>query len=246
MISKILTLETIDSTNEFLHYLLNSGECQDGTLVVAKEQTAGKGLAENKWESEPGKNLTLSIFHVPFYISPADQFLLNITVALAVREFVAALVPTRNVTVKWPNDVYIDDGKVAGILIQNAVTGIHFTHSIIGIGININQIRFRSSAPNPVSVIHYLQKELDLEESLNLLTAIIDLKFNMLQSGQHEKLREEYLWNLYRLGKLHGYRINGILQVARITGITNFGQLMLRNEDETDYVCDLKEVEFLI
>lgn len=246
MISHQIKLTSINSTNDYLHDLIRSGKCEDGTLVIANEQTAGRGLSDNIWESESGKNLTLSIFHIPDYLPPADQFMLNITVSLAVREFVAAALPKANVTVKWPNDVYIDDGKVAGILIQNGIIGDAFSYSIIGIGINVNQESFLSGAPNPVSLIHYTFREFDLNKSLQLLINCIDEKFALLQTGHFEKLRDEYLWNLYRLGKWFGYKINGIFHIAKVSGITNFGQLMLRDSEEKDYVCDLKEVEFLL
>jgi BirA family transcriptional regulator, biotin operon repressor / biotin---[acetyl-CoA-carboxylase] ligase len=204
VISRIIKLETVDSTSDYFLRLINSGECEDGTLLVAKEQITGKGLSENKWESEPGKNLTLSIYHVPIYLRPSDLFMLNITVSLAVREFVLSLLPSSIVTVKWPNDIYIDNGKVAGILIKNGISGNEFSYCIIGIGININQERFYSGAPNPVSVIHYIQKELDLDEMLDKLMKCIDREFELLQSRQYEKLQEEYLWNLFRLGKYFG------------------------------------------
>jgi BirA family biotin operon repressor/biotin-[acetyl-CoA-carboxylase] ligase len=162
-----MQFDELVSTNSFLkeHY---QGKSQF-TVVTADFQSAGRGQRGNSWESEPGKNLLMSMLYYPeVTIRPQEQFRISKAVAVAtveVLEDMLASVPHPEVCIKWPNDIYIGNGKVAGVLIENTIAdGGRIAMSIIGIGLNVNQLEFRSDAPNPVSLIQYLGMETDLDE----------------------------------------------------------------------------------
>ncbi len=171
--SKILKEETVTSTNDRLAELCQEKKIKEFTTLMAEYQTAGKGQRGNSWESEYGKNLTFSTVFYPQTIAPASQFILSMAVASAICTALAHYVHADCLQIKWPNDIYWKDKKIAGILIENDLTGSQISQSIIGIGININQEEFHSSAPNPVSLRQITQKETDRMEVLNSVLAHI-------------------------------------------------------------------------
>ena len=244
--SQIIRLTSVDSTNNFVLGSMAGESYPEGTIVMAIEQFAGQGLEHNKWESEKGKNLTFSVILYPVFLQPAEQFMLNKAVSLAIADVVREYLPTGPVRVKWPNDVYIRDNKVAGILINNTIRGNHFDHSIVGIGMNVNQRKFLSDAPNPVSLNNYLNETTDLEECLHKLSSSLNFRYNQLRMGKKDQLDDEYLENLYRLGKSTEFRVGKELFHARIQGVSEYGQLILQKESGETAKYEFKEVEFVI
>ena len=200
--SKILKEETVTSTNDRLAELCQEKEIKEFTTLMAEYQTAGKGQRGNSWESEYGKNLTFSTVFYPQTIAPASQFILSMAVASAICTALAHYVHADCLQIKWPNDIYWKDKKIAGILIENDLTGSQISQSIIGIGININQEEFHSSAPNPVSLRQITQKETDRMEVLNsVLAHIIDL-YSRIENRETDiitKIQEYYLKAQYRI-----------------------------------------------
>jgi len=195
--SKIISVEQTTSTNWQLLQLSNEENLPEGTVLVAGYQTQGRGQGSKSWESEPGANLTFSIILYPLSINASQQFILSKAVSLAVYDFVSQYVP--NVSVKWPNDVYVGDKKIAGILIENFIIGDLMTKTIAGIGLNINQKRFSSDAPNPVSLWQLTGKTFVLEDCLKTLHEHIAARYRMM-TGNAEKLNSDYLQHLYRYG----------------------------------------------
>ncbi|MDE6431375.1 MAG: biotin--[acetyl-CoA-carboxylase] ligase, partial [Duncaniella sp.] len=120
--------------------------------VSARRQTAGRGQRGNSWESAPGKNITMSILLRPEGLHPSRQFVISRAVSLAITGVLRRYMPASAVRVKWPNDIYVDDRKICGILIENVISSASIRQSVVGIGINVNQRRFLSDAPNPVSM----------------------------------------------------------------------------------------------
>ena len=169
----IIWRDTCPSTNSDPAVL--DPEAPHGLVVAAREQTAGRGQRGNTWESGPGLNLSFSIVLRPAGIHPARQFCISEAVALAVAETVEEELRSNGVDdpvyVKWPNDIYVGDRKICGILIENTVTGTHIDKSIVGIGLNVNQREFHSDAPNPVSIIQLTARETPLQPLLDRLTA---------------------------------------------------------------------------
>ena len=169
-------------------------------------QTAGRGQAGNSWESEKGKNLLFSTLLRYPEVEAADQWRLSMLVAVAVREaIVSILSPLASrlspITIKWPNDIYYNDQKLVGILIENTLSGRQIAYTIAGVGINVNQIKWLSDAPNPVSMKQITGEEYDVEKLLNAFLEAIQ----RWETASTEQLREEYIKHLYRRTGWHPY-----------------------------------------
>ncbi|MCF8230817.1 MAG: biotin--[acetyl-CoA-carboxylase] ligase [Bacteroidales bacterium] len=240
---KIIRLTEVDSTNDYL--LPNYKNFEEGTIVITDYQPGGKGLGHNHWESAKEKNLTLSVLLNPRSVYTSEQFNLNMAASLAIRKFISHYTDTP-ILVKWPNDIYAQNRKIAGILIKNLLYEDIIDTSIIGMGININQEHFYSQAPNPVSLKHLTGKNYNLKQMLELLLKDLDNYFQILYNRDFNQLNQEYYQYMYRLKEWHNYIIHGQKVHACIQGIDEFGQLSLTDEQGRLYVCDLKEIEFLL
>ena len=155
-------------------------------------QTAGRGQAGNSWESEKGKNLLFSTLLRYPEVEAADQWRLSMLVAVAVREAITSILsPLASrlspITIKWPNDIYYNDQKLVGILIENTLSGRQIAYTIAGVGINVNQTQWLSNAPNPVSMKQITGEEYDVE---NLLNAFLEA-IQRWETASTEQLREE-------------------------------------------------------
>ena len=169
-------------------------------------QTAGRGQAGNSWESEKGKNLLFSTLLRYPEVEAADQWRLSMLVAVAVREAITSILsPLASrlspITIKWPNDIYYNDQKLVGILIENTLSGRHIAYTIAGVGINVNQTQWLSNAPNPVSMKQITGEEYDVEKLLNAFLEAIQ----RWEKTSTEQLREEYIKHLYRCTGWHPY-----------------------------------------
>jgi BirA family biotin operon repressor/biotin-[acetyl-CoA-carboxylase] ligase len=245
--NEILRLKEVDSTNRFFMDWLTREMPEEGTLVITGFQTAGKGMDGARWESESEMNLTFSFVLYPTFLAPEAQFYLNKTISLGLVDLVSALLPGRNdIRIKWPNDIYIGDHKVAGTLIQNGVKGSVFDFSVIGIGLNVNQVSFLGDATNPTSLKLIAGKAFDLEEVLTMTLEKIENRYESLKKGQKQAIDEDYLKLLYRINQLSGYFYKGRSIKAKITGVNRYGQLILQIPGEKIIECDLKEIKFEI
>ena len=147
----LLHFPILDSTNNHAANLLAKSTPMEGTVIFTTHQVAGKGQYGSSWESEAGKNITLSVILHPSFLAVHHQFMLNKAIALGIFDMICQYINPSRVYLKWPNDLYIDNKKVGGILIQNSLKGSQINNSIIGIGLNINQTVFKGNAPNPTS-----------------------------------------------------------------------------------------------
>lgn len=192
-----LLLEEVDSTNSYAS--VHAGEFAGDTMIVAAAQTAGRGQRGNSWESEPGKNLTFTLFHRPEGVLPAEQFAISEATALGISDMLAGYgIEAR---VKWPNDIYIGDRKVCGILIEHSVTPARIEHSRIGAGVNVNQTQFLSDAPNPVSMIQALGRdtELDLQRVAVATAAHLERRLLMASTAAgRARLHSDFMARLWR------------------------------------------------
>ncbi len=158
----LITIKEVDSTNNFLKNLSsNSKPLPEGTVIMAESQFAGRGQQQNRWHTEPGKNLTFSILLNPVFLAATNQFDLTRVVSLGVFDALKPLLG-ENLKIKWPNDIYYDDKKLGGILIESVLQGSQLKQAIIGIGLNVNQQVFPEWVPNPTSVKQILQQDYDL------------------------------------------------------------------------------------
>ena len=231
---KIVHIDETDSTNRWLK---DHGE---GTMVVATDyQTAGKGCGSNAWESERGKNLTFSMLIHPDGIAAREQFHITEVVSVALCRTLQPYIYNK-VEIKWPNDIYVGDRKLCGILIENRLQGNVIVDCIIGIGLNVNQRVFLSDAPNPVSMYQLTGQELDRDE---LLKAFIE---NLDQEWQSKANGSEYRELLYRKGKDGLYEAKTGRFVAKLTDVLPDGRLLLVDEEGKEHAYAFKEVSFII
>lgn len=241
---RIIRLQETDSTNNYLRELSRHERLPEGSLVIADFQTCGKGQPGNSWESEKGKNLMFSILLYPDFLPANRQFLISQIAALSVKETLDAY--TDGVSVKWPNDIYREDKKICGMLIENDLSGRNLYCSVIGIGININQQLFRSNAPNPVSLYQITGKEQDREEVLKRFLRIFSNYYLALLQEKEDEIRTAYMKALFRNDGFYPYRDEQGEFEARIHAIEPTGHLLLQLHDGSIRRYAFKEVSHLL
>jgi len=239
----IISLAETESTNNYAMQLVLD-KYHEGTVVLAQYQGRGRGQAGSYWESEAGKNLLMSLILEPKFLEAGKQFYLSMAVSLALVNFLKKNV--EGVKIKWPNDIYVDDKKIAGILIEQSVKGLFIESSVVGIGLNVNQVRFVSDAPNPVSMKQLTGKEFEIEVILDGLLKEIELWYDLLMQNAFSKIEIAYLENLFRMNAWHNYRTRDEEFTARIVGIGEFGQLQLELQSGETRSYLFKEVEFVL
>ncbi len=240
---KIFQLGSINSTNIYTSELLKSKVLCEGTIISTLFQSAGKGLGENKWESEKGKNMLFSIVLYPTFLQIENQFLLSKAISLGIVNYCHT--KSNHIKIKWPNDIYFKDKKLAGILIENSVKGSKIEKCIVGIGINVNQEIFTSDAPNPVSLKQITKKNYLIEQEIIKLRNNIQFFYDKLKGGNTESIDKEYLKCLYRLGEFKQYKTSNTIFEGKITGVNEFGLLKILTKDGEKKEFDLKEIEFI-
>ncbi|MGD0340638.1 MAG: biotin--[acetyl-CoA-carboxylase] ligase [Bacteroidales bacterium] len=241
--SDLVYFEELTSTNSHASLMLKEGLTAEGCVLLTDFQTSGKGRAGNRWESERGKNLLISIILYPKFIRPEDQFFISMAISLGICDFADNYIGGSKI--KWPNDIYINDDKIAGILIENSILGGTLENTIAGIGLNINQVEFPSSVPNPVSLSIITGKEYDRGVCLEQLLACLDFRYEQLSSGKLKELENEYLSRLYWLNKWHYYRSEERLFRGMIRGISANGRLIIEEENGKAAEFYFKEVEYI-
>ncbi|MDD5570600.1 MAG: biotin--[acetyl-CoA-carboxylase] ligase [Bacteroidales bacterium] len=245
---KIIVLKTIDSTNNYAMEKLRAknGKITEGTVIITKKQTAGRGQTSNVWESEPGKNLTFSIILYPFFIEPSQQFLFNKAISLGIIDFLKKVFPDADLKIKWPNDIYVGNKKIAGILIENIIKGKEFSCSVAGIGLNVNQMKFNKNISNPVSMKQIGKKNYAIDKCLENLCLQIEKRYLQLKNGSHKKINSDYLDSLFRYKQLHYFRYKNKKINAKITGVSDYGELLLTGENNKKLKCIFKEVDYIL
>ena len=243
METNIIYLEETDSTNRYLKDI-SLDASDDITVVWTTYQTAGKGQGGHKWESERGKNLLFSVLLHPVNVPVRKQFILSMAIALSIKNALTKY--TSDLSVKWPNDIYWQNKKICGILIENSISSAGFKDCILGPGIDVNQKFFYSDAPNPVSLYQILNKETDIRQLLDSVIENLTIYLESIYSGEYMNVREEYLASLYRRDGLYSYRdMDGEFR-AYIKDVTDNGYLVLQNTEGITKKYAFKEVEYLI
>ncbi|HXP49222.1 MAG TPA: biotin--[acetyl-CoA-carboxylase] ligase [Bacteroidia bacterium] len=244
-------LDKVDSTNRYALDLVKQHPPAEGFTVWALEQFAGRGQRGNKSLTEPRTNLTFSIILLPRFLPLAEQFWLTRVMALAVAEFVSSCLQSgsEKVAIKWPNDIYVNDQKIAGILIENVIEQSTIKFSVAGIGININQSAFDPSVPNATSLKLLTGSTFDLEDCLNRIFIPVEKFYLELRSGNYKKIDEAYHKLLYRRGVLCNLSINGKACKGTIKGVSATGQLLIdtdTGEHNTIEPLELSDVKHLV
>ena len=240
--------DSIGSTNTYLRELNGGDPAYDYEVAVASFQTAGRGQKGNSWESEAGKNLLFSILAHPGNLKVQEQFYISQAIALAVSDSVMEAIGPEyaaDVSVKWSNDVYWKDFKMAGILIENTIQGSTICDTVVGVGLDVNQEVFVSDAPNPISLKNIAGKEFDIEALLNDIIARF-IGYMEVKSDERFKADQLYRDRLYRREGFHRFRDeNGIFN-ASIEGIRPDGCLMLLTDKGEHRVYEFKQVQFIL
>lgn len=241
---QIIRLEETTSTNSYLKILLREQYLEEGFVVVADFQTAGRGQVGNSWYSGKGENLLFSLLIYPTEIPANEQFIISRIVSLAIKNTLDQFAD--DIRIKWPNDIYWKDKKIAGILIENSLQGKVIENSIIGIGLNLNQQIFPMELPNPVSLRQITATEHDKDYILDLLTKEFFLLYRSLQQGEKQVIEDEYMLDLYRVNGYYWYEdANGRFQ-AKIDNVLSSGHLVLETLDtKEERVYAFKEVAFI-
>ena len=237
---RFLHLEKAVSTNAYLQEI---PEKERARCVVYADD---KGMGTNTWESEPGANLTFSMGVDMTFLKAADQFLLSQAVPLGLLEVLDQRLPFETLSVKWPNDLYFGNRKLCGILVNSTIHGMDMGVSVIGIGLNVNQMHFQDWPTHPISMKMILRKDIVLEPLLHQLVEAVDRRIQQLRTPEGiNEIRKVYLSRLYRYQTWAEYEVNGKMVKRRITGIDPFGRLETVDESGVQYVYDIKEIRFL-
>lgn len=246
LVYNLIERDKLDSTNKFAKEIIAGEFLPEGSIIYAASQQKGRGTGDNKWESQPGKNITLSFVFYPLFLELSKQFVINKVVALAVYDFVLGYLSSSEVKIKWPNDIYVDDKKIAGILIENSIIGNEFQNCIAGIGVNINQEKFVSNAPNPVSLKNITKKDYNIYECIDRLFICMAKRYKMLENEHYDTINDDYINALYRYDKFAEYMVDNKKINARICGIGETGMLRVFTIDNKFLECDFKEISFII
>ena len=261
-VGKILHhFDAVNSTNfaaaEWLKQNEHKLKSTEGVVFSTFNQTAGRGQLGNGWECAPDENIAISILLRPHFLAAREQFLLNKVVALAVHDFVSAFLD--NVKLKWANDIYVNDKKIAGILIQNTLSGSQIAHSIIGIGVNINQNAFQN-APNATSFAIEKGQMFDLSDMRERLCQAIEKRYISLKNNHLTAINTEYLDKMLRFDEVSIYQrtADNTVFMGKIVGTDPYGRLEIAPEyiDNPSLikinvqgiqveVFDIKEVKFI-
>ena len=237
-------IQKTDSTNKYTNKYISENEVENGTVFLAYEQTDGKGHLNNHWESEAGMNLTLSIFLKSDFITVSKQYMISKIVCLGIKKFLGRFI-NESVTIKWPNDIYVGTRKICGILIENAIMYTLIDYSIIGIGLNINQISFSESLPNPVSLKMITGKDYKTEELLTILLNDIDHFYDLLKAGRTDDIDICFKQSLYRFETVALFKDANNEFYGTIKGVDDIGQLMIEKNNRIMHLYHFKEIVFI-
>ena len=233
---EVIHLTQTDSTNHWLRE-----HSSDGNVIVWTDyQTAGKGCGTNTWESQKGENLLFSMLCHPREVPVSQQFALSEAIALTLHGVLCRLLPDKQVSVKWPNDIYVDNRKIAGILIENRLRGNVLADCIIGVGLNVNQDVFLSDAPNPVSLRMLTGQTYDRATLLHDIATAFKQEYRRC-GGQEQHF--DYVTRLYRNEGFHAFRDAEGTFEAELETVETDGHLILRDRQGLLRRYAFKEVE---
>ncbi|MDX1906842.1 MAG: biotin--[acetyl-CoA-carboxylase] ligase [Bacteroidia bacterium] len=241
----VFRYESLPSTNVRAWELLADNP-PEGTVILTREQTAGRGQKGNTWQAVPGINLTFSVIYRPGFLDPRDLFALSKCACLAVRDVVATSVPGAEVLVKWPNDILVNRRKVAGILIENQLAGARVQAAVIGIGLNVNQTQFPPEiADRATSLSLEAGRLMSLEAVLSQVLDRLEGYYIQLRQGQTAALDQTYLAHLYGYQEEVSMTFGGARQHLRILGTDRSGKLAATDGRIVHYF-DIKEVSLQV
>jgi len=237
----IIHFKEIESTNSVALACIKDKSVQEHVVIITDFQKNGAGQREKSWESERGMNLLMSVILTPNIVLK-EQFQLVIFTSLAICDLLNEI-QLKDVKIKWPNDILIRDKKVAGILIQNKVKSDKISHSVIGVGLNVNQMVFKEYSPKATSIFSELSKEINLNKIRDKLLYFMEKRYDEIKNGKN--LMKEYQKNLYLKGQKSYFLIDGKKVVGIIKSVTSSGKLIVEIDERGEKEFFLNEIKFL-
>ena len=208
-------LDEISSTNDWLMSRISNQKFHEGTVVVTSVQTNGKGQRGSQWYSQPHKSLTFSVLLKPSFLLPTHAFDLSICVALALSDSLNKL--RSGFKIKWPNDIYFEDKKIAGVLIENQMNRSVYQNAVVGIGLNVNQLHF-DDLSNAISLKQIIGLEFPAEKVMEHICESLEARYLMLRSGYFKDLKNAYMSNLYGFNQLQSFMADNKKLMSFATG----------------------------
>jgi BirA family biotin operon repressor/biotin-[acetyl-CoA-carboxylase] ligase len=239
---QIIKLSSVDSTNNYTAKLVKETKISFGTVIMADFQTHGKGQRSSIWKSEKGLNLLISIYFDSSFLNSENIFFLSKAVALAIRVCIEKIIGIK-VSIKWPNDILINGSKIAGVLIENQWKNEKLSSSIIGIGINVNQVVL--SEENVVSLKNLTSRFYNLNSILKSLCSSLDSQFTRLRNFEFLEIDRQYHSFLFNYNQWYNYEKNKINFKGRLIKVDSFGKMVLELENGDKKSFDIKEVSIL-
>lgn len=232
-IAKYIYFNSCHSTNEYVTNVLSISNPNHNYCVYTYNQTQGKGQIGRKWYTGEGLDLACTFYFSLFDILANQHFQLNMAVGLAVHDTITQYNPTEKAYIKWPNDIYIDDMKIAGILIQNQIKGKQISNATIGIGINVNSTTFPDDIPNPTSLINHTSSDKKLSQIKILMSLQKNLQSRLSQMAiGRSQAKKEYMDKLYRAYESHYFETKeSTLIEGKIVGVSEEGKLRLSTQE---------------
>ena len=241
----VISMDETSSTNTELKRLHQEKSLPEGSIVMTDYQTSGRGQVGNSWFSGKGNNLLFSFLLYPHFVVAKDQFIISRIVSLALKMMLNNFM--EGITIKWPNDIYWNDKKIAGILIENSLAGKQIDFTIIGVGLNVNENHFPSALPNPISMKQVTGNEYDREELLDIFNNEFFHLYRELQHGNKSIIESEYMQHLYRKEGNHSFEDKDGPFKGRIKDVMSTGHLIIEalpHGEERVYA--FKEVSFVV
>jgi BirA family biotin operon repressor/biotin-[acetyl-CoA-carboxylase] ligase len=231
-IDQFIYLAESISTNEYANSLLSKSNPNDNIAIYSFNQSKGKGQIGRTWYTGDGNNLALSFIIRLNNFKPEYAQYLSMWLANVVRRFCAQLLPDHSVKVKWPNDIYVNDLKLSGLLIQSSIMGSLVKNSILGIGLNVNETDFPTELPNPVSLIQLKDQKWELMDLVWQLSSFISNRFYELSNSNFSFIKDEYLKHLYLKDQWHNFTRSSdkVSFEGKITGLDVHGNLKIESE----------------
>jgi len=240
----VIELEETTSTNTEAKLLIEKEKPLEGTVIIANKQTKGKGQQGNSWQTEAGKNLTCSYILYPVFLGADKHFYLNMVVSLAVKE-ACEVVLEDEVKVKWPNDIYYGNKKIAGILIENSISGATVITSVVGIGLNVNQTEFDTELQNAGSLKQFTGHDILLQKIQQDLNIYLEKYYLQLRQQHFHFLQRAYTEALFRYNQTAYFKKGEQTFKGEITGIARDGKLIIESNGK-ELRFNMQEVKFMI
>jgi BirA family biotin operon repressor/biotin-[acetyl-CoA-carboxylase] ligase len=236
-----IILDSVDSTNNYAMALIQRGDKNRKNPVFSMQQTVGKGRRGKHWESEKGSNIILSIPLQMQWLPLTQQFRLSVAISLGVFDLISKYI-FKNVFIKWPNDLFVDDKKAGGILIENIIKGSSWQWAVVGIGLNINQENFEAYDPGATSFKKITGENYDVLQLANELYEFLKIRIEELKNGHFETMLDEYNDHLFAKNRSVKLQKQNIIFETKITGVSSSGQLLTKDAIERRF--DFDEVSF--